>query len=179
MIVRLRVARLVEAKDRVHEVRAPPEEERQHEPVTELESVIDRDTMLGGVGQKAHELVKDRQVESHSKKENLDWADVFAVHVHRMSEFRMRRQRRAGSMPKAEGDGTNPGKYHSEDTEHEKDRAIQSRARGRIGPHARKTGLRGIHPVKGKTSHKQKGLTGKRRRLHVMILRAFLRNQMP
>ena len=58
VIVRLRISRLVEFEDRDQEIRGPPDEQQEHEPVAELEHVIHQWTVLGGVGKDAEESIK-------------------------------------------------------------------------------------------------------------------------
>src|ERR1700682_3491935 len=45
----------------VSKIGRPPDEERAHEPVTELENVIDSKAVLGSVGRLAEKLVDHRQ----------------------------------------------------------------------------------------------------------------------
>ena len=55
------MATLAEANQNKNEKRRPSEEEHAHEPVAELEDVVDLVTVLGGVGRLAEEFVDERQ----------------------------------------------------------------------------------------------------------------------
>src|SRR4051812_7701202 len=56
-----RMPALTEPHEDIHKESGPAHKERAHEPVAELDNVIDLKTMLGGIGGHAEELVDQRE----------------------------------------------------------------------------------------------------------------------
>ena len=60
-VIGLGMTALVKTDDDINEVSGPADEERAHEPVTELEDVIDLVAVLGGVRRLTEQFVDQRE----------------------------------------------------------------------------------------------------------------------